>query len=319
MKKLFLILLCLTALLSYGAPVITAVINNGDWATSTTWDLNRVPQTGDTVLIPSGKTVILTLNQVISGFVYMKVYGTLKLNTGILDLGSTSIIMVYTGGKITGNGCSCEQIRIGNVKKYKAGPDVLGPQYASSSTIGFQPIISVLPVKFLGFTLTKADNAVLVQWTTAEEINAAYFQVERSVDGASWSAIASVTATGNSNTQINYSFTDKNIITPVVYYRIKEVDHDGSFTISVIRSLKTDSNKNAVQITSSPNQVMLQFNSTLSGKVMVQWINTGGQVMDQQVISHPSGQVILNSKFRGACIVAVSNGQSFYTARQIIL
>ena len=200
MKNLFLTLFLLPAFFVNGAPVITAISNTGNWNANPTWDLNRIPQTGDTILIPSGITVIVSLNQTISGTVYVKIYGVLKMSSGILDLTSTSVVMVYTGGKITGNGCSCEQIRIGNVKKYQAGPDVLGPQYASSSTIGFQPILVTLPVTFIGFNITRTNQDVLVQWSTSQEINAHYFQVERSVDGISWSAIASVTATGSSNT-----------------------------------------------------------------------------------------------------------------------
>ena len=319
MKKLLLTIILITPmLLSFGAPVIKAVINNGNWSSNSTWDLNRVPQIGDTVSIPTGKTVIISNFETVNGFLYIKIYGVMKMSSGKLDIGNTGVIMVYTGGKISGTGCSCEQIRIGGTKKYKGDPDVLGPQYASSSTSDFDPFIA-LPVKYISFTLNYTNNNVLVQWSTSDEVNASMFQVERSFDGSDWIALTSISAIGNSADVTNYSYTDKNISARVIYYRIKEIDMDGKFTYTAVRSLKTEIANAGVQILSFQNQVLLQFASEIRGTVMVQFISLSGQVIDKQMLHNPSGQMVLSSKIKGNCIVSLSDDQSFHVARQIIL
>jgi len=117
------------------ATVITATVNNGDWATTSTWDLNRAPQSGDTVVIPTGYTVILN-SPLTYDPMYIKIYGTLTLDQSAkLNLGTTSAIMVYAGGKINStNGSPSEKIRIGGTEVYRGSdPAVNGPVLLNNS------------------------------------------------------------------------------------------------------------------------------------------------------------------------------------------
>lgn len=321
MKTFILTLFIVIPTIVFSAPVITGNAITGNWTLITSWNLLRTPASGDTVIIPSGKTVVVTSNISINTL-YVKVYGTLKMNGGILDLGNTSIIMVYPGGKISGNGCSCEQIRIGNSKKYQGDPDVIGPQFASSTSNDFDPFIpsTALPVKFTAFTLTRSNHDVLVQWSTSEELNAESFQLERSTDGTNYAAITTISASGNSNTQKNYSYTDRNNTARISYYRIKETDKDGSIVYTVIKTIKNENIAQAeVNIYASGNKLVLEFNQQAKGNVVVRFITMGGQVADQQTLNQPSGQVILNNKLKGHYVIMVSNNQDLQTARQIIL
>jgi len=321
MKKPFLtLLISLSSFLGMAAPTITVVNNNDDWTHTSAWDLNRVPQSGDTVVIPAGKTLYISTNVSISNLLYVKVYGTLKMVNGILDLSTLATIVVYTGGKITGSNCSCEQIRIGNTKKYQGNnSDVLGPQYASVTTSDFDPMFTVLPVKFESFTLNYSNHNVQLQWSTSEEINAAYFEAERSFNGTDWTVISLITAKGSSNVVNTYSASDKNISARVVYYRIKETDVDGKFIYSIVKTLKTDKSSAAIQISAMQNEVYLQFTNEIKGKVAVQFFSLSGQLLDQQNIQNPSGQVKLTSRIKGNCIVSLNNGQDLHVAKQIIL
>jgi len=231
MKKLYTTLVICFALLSINseATTITLVTNNGDWTSNSSWDLNRAPQAGDTIIVPTAMTVNIYTNVTISGYVYVHVYGTLAFNhSSKLDLGSTSKIFVHAGGKITSSdGSASDQVRIGGTTVYKGNSGTLnGPVLLTSG--GQSPISEIpLPVKFVSFTVARKQDKVLVEWSTAQESNSSNFIVERSENGTSWTAIASVKAAGESSTLVNYSYTDKSINAPVVYYRVKQVDIDG--------------------------------------------------------------------------------------------
>ncbi len=92
---------------------------------------------------------------------------------------------------------------------------------------------SVLPI-----TLTKFDaqcqpnKATSVTWTTAQEINNNYFEVERSSDAITWSSLSKVNASGNSSVQKNYQITDA--LSGAAFYRLKQVDIDGKISYSSI-------------------------------------------------------------------------------------
>jgi len=321
MKK-FYFLLVLTIVVfnvSFSAPVIKSIAS-ANWATASAWDLNRMPQIGDTIEVQAGNTITVNSDIVVNGGVFVKIYGTVSFqnNNSTLSLASPSKILVYEGGNITGVSAS-EKIRIAGSIVFQGNNPVSGPVMASSTTTGFVSFSSTpLPVKFVGFTLSRKSSDILVQWSTSQQVSADHFQIERSLDGSNWNSIGSVTAAGNSFTTNNYSFTDKNISSKIVYYRIKEVDFDGSFAVTPVKSIKAEAS-NDIKIASIQNKVLLQFSQEVKGTVVVRFVSQNGQVADQQTISNPFGQVVLNSKVTGNYIISLSNGQDINTAKQVIL
>lgn len=318
MKKFYFLSLSIVFFLSsFAAPKDEAIKNNGAWSSNTTWSLARIPIDGDTVIVPFGTTLIINSNEN-NLTLYIKVYGKIKFTGGKLKLSSSSTIIVYATGSIvsTGNG----QIKIGTEEIYEEDNTVVGPVIANISTDGFVPF-SPLPVKFVGFTVTAKNNNALIQWSTSEEINANMYEVERSEDGNHWSTIAYVSAIGNSSTLNNYSYTDKNISAKVVYYRVKEVDVDGKTSFTVIKSIKSNvSNTPAdIKIASIQNKVLLQFPQEFKGSLVVRFVSMNGQLVDQQTIHNPLGQVVLNSKVTGNYVISITNGQDVNTSKQVIL
>ena len=323
MKKLYLLVLSIVFYhIAFSASIITAIAN-GNWNTNSTWNLNRLPNVGDTIVIPSSKTVIITDDINFNGFVYIKILGNLLFqnNNSTLSVDAPSVIMVYPNALISGSGSASQKIRYNNSIIFTgADAAIIGPQLASVITTGFDPF-SILPVKFIGFTVTPRDADVLVQWSTSQEINASMYEVERSLNGNNWTTIAYVAAAGNSSDVNSYSFSDKTLSGNVAYYRIKEIDFDGQTTLTSVKSIKTDSNSSAseIKIASVQNKVLLQFPQQIKGNMTVRFISISGQVLDKQVINNPVGQVVLNSRFTGNYIISVSNGQNINTAKQVIL
>src|SRR5215213_7651715 len=133
MKKLLLFLSLLSALNLAAAPPIRAV-NNGTWSQSSTWDFNRKPQNGDTVIIPANMQVVLDTIESLDDLI-VQIGGTLKLNNGKLNLNNSSRVEVGALGRLSGTGNN-DQIKIGNTFKFRGGVDlsILGPAYADEGT-----------------------------------------------------------------------------------------------------------------------------------------------------------------------------------------
>lgn len=95
---------------------------------------------------------------------------------------------------------------------------------------------AILPVTLLDFTAQKQNNLSLLQWQTTNETNNSYFDIERSFDSKLFYSIGIKQGLNNASAN-NYSFTDNAPLKGVNYYRLKQVDKDGSFTYSKIVSV----------------------------------------------------------------------------------
>lgn len=327
MKQFNLLLLSVIAFsFSFAAPVIKVNNNNGAWRNASTWDLNRAPMDGDTVIIPAGKTVLIDNNWNIDpSRLYIKVYGTLKTASSgsKLIIGSGSTVIVYKDGVVSGAGSPSEIIKIGGNTVFEGDyPAVTGPMMANVSTMGFQSFSqSALPVKFIGFTVARQNSNVLVQWSTSEEVNAGMFELQRSTDASNWNTIAYVAATGNSSAVNNYAYTDKNSTASALYYRIRQVDVDGKFTYTPVKAIRTGTTATNLTIASVQGKILLQVSEEIKGNLVVRFIGMNGQVAEQQTISGLAGQLVLAARpaVKGNYIVSVSNGQDVNVAKQIIL
>ena len=98
-----------------------------------------------------------------------------------------------------------------------------------------------LPVELLNFNAVLNGQSVDIFWTTSTEFNNDYFIIERSGNEFNWMEIAKVQGAGNSNTTLYYNEKDRNPLTGISYYRLKQVDYDGEYKytdiVSVVNSV----------------------------------------------------------------------------------
>lgn len=88
---------------------------------------------------------------------------------------------------------------------------------------------SVLPVQLLNFTASaNPDQAVDVRWSTGSEQNSSHFVLERSASLENFTEIARLDAAGQASSVRQYSFTDRNPLRGINYYRLRQIDTDGS-------------------------------------------------------------------------------------------
>lgn len=97
-------------------------------------------------------------------------------------------------------------------------------------------VYQIIPVEMLSFAAVANSNNILLSWSTASEMNNRIFEIQRA-DGndgennLNWISIGSVEGKGTTTEQTDYSFADKNPINGVSYYRLKQIDFDGTFRI----------------------------------------------------------------------------------------
>jgi hypothetical protein len=95
-----------------------------------------------------------------------------------------------------------------------------------------------LPVELTSFTgNVDSHNLATLRWATASEHNTRHFALERSKDGTSFVEVGRVAAAGTSNQTLGYQWADSQPMARTTYYRLRQVDHDGTATYSSIVTL----------------------------------------------------------------------------------
>ena len=96
-----------------------------------------------------------------------------------------------------------------------------------------QPLIA-LPVELTAFTATLRNAKVNLIWSTASEKNSKGFEVQRSQNGKDFALLQFVAGQGSTSSTTNYAAVDAQPLGGTSYYRLKQVDHDGTFAYSPV-------------------------------------------------------------------------------------
>lgn len=101
---------------------------------------------------------------------------------------------------------------------------------------------SLLPVELTSFTAQVTSSNVNLSWTTATEINNLGFEIERSVDNKNFITVGFVKGSGTVTEPKSYLFKDNYSVkgTQTVYYRLKQVDYNGTYDYSDAISVVLD-------------------------------------------------------------------------------
>ncbi len=100
-----------------------------------------------------------------------------------------------------------------------------------------------LPVTLLDFYAVADDMKVILNWSTASELNNDYFILERSKNGSDFVKLGEVAGNGTTNLQMDYTFTDHSPYLGLSYYRLSQTDYDGTTEIFPVVSVLFEGNK----------------------------------------------------------------------------
>jgi len=223
---------------------------------------------------------------------------TLSSSTNIRWNGSFSVDP-YTINCTTG--CAAGLVFGPAVTQYDAVNDFYG--FASSVT---------LPVVLAQFIASKqSDGSVKLSWTTSQEVNAGYYDVERSGDQTGWTKLGSVDAKGNSTIPSNYNLFDPSPLDGTGYYRLKMVDLDGQYVYSKTISVSSDKDNVPLVIYNNPftDLIRLKVNVNRAQNLTLTVSDMLGKTYLRQSLQAQAGDNLVNLQ------PAVIGGSGMYILR----
>ncbi len=146
-----------------------------------------------------------------------------------------------------------------------------------------------LPVELNYFTSNVVNNKILLNWSTSNEINNLGFEVQRAnkSDMLNWEILGFVKGSGNSNSTKEYSFEDNNVKAGTYYYRLKQIDNDGSFNYSNIIEVNVNLVPNEYSLSNYPNpfnpSTNIEFTIAKAGNYKIKVYNLNGEIVSELV------------------------------------
>ena len=180
---------------------------------------------------------------------------------------------------------------------------------AGCSTTGSanKSVACPLSVQLVSFSASynASNKSNILNWITASEQNNSHFEVEKSINGIEFKAIGQVKGNGTSVVEHKYQFTDKNIVSGTSFYRLKQMDFDGTsnFSNTIVLTQKGDlqliniapnpakQNMIATVYTPTSSEIMVEIRDIL-GKIIVQKSQTvkeGNNSINFEVSDYANG------------------------------
>ena len=160
-----------------------------------------------------------------------------------------------------------------------------------------------LPLSIVDFEAKKDQLGVLLNWETADGKNNNYFDIEHSTDGSNFETLETIQCTPS---QKKYSYHHRAPSVFLNYYRLKQVDLNGQFFYSPVKSVETSNNKTLRIQKISESQIVLKYQNDYK-PLKYSIINTLGNVLTQGV-SNNDMLIDIGYLPRGMYILATEMG-----------
>ncbi|HRN25776.1 MAG TPA: T9SS type A sorting domain-containing protein [Ignavibacteriaceae bacterium] len=105
-------------------------------------------------------------------------------------------------------------------------------QYQNYISFSVNGTCTIVPVELTSFSANVNDGIVVLNWSTATELNNSGFEVERKSQNTDWMRIGFVSGSGSTTEIRKYSYSDNSVTSGSYSYRLKQVDFDGTFEYS---------------------------------------------------------------------------------------
>ena len=235
-----------------------------------------------------------------------------RLAGNITDAATGAVLNNVTVTIADPAGTTDGSIATGNYKTGVAADGMINVTYALS---GYEPqtmavdfqrgvettqdvalVSSTLPVMLSSFRAAPfGKSSARLAWSTAFESGSDHFLVERSLTGTEFEPVGQVDAAGDSEVTKTYDFTDSGLDAGAYFYRLRQVDLDGSFAFSGVREVTLDGVE-GLSVFPNPVGDRLQLSADVSGTVRI-YRNDGALVRESNaagreinVLGLPAGQ-----------------------------
>lgn len=197
---------------------------------------------------------------------------------------------------------------------YNAGD----PSFTSSANFtSFSPFVAAseaaaLPVEIVTFGAKKVQQSAILSFSTASELNNSHFDIERSTDGRTFEKIGEVKGAGDSQVAVYYTFTDRQPARGTNYYRLRQVDFDGTASLSKVVSLQFGQAGGVVLFPTPVAETMnVRFDEAFATDANWQVVDVNGRVVSEGVFAaeQKDFSIPVATLMQGAYVLRVTSGQ----------
>ncbi len=178
--------------------------------------------------------------------------------------------------------------------------------------------LGAFPVELTGFTARTREHTVLLNWTTASELNNDFFEVQHSTDGREYTLIGTVNGAGTTSDFQHYRFVHPEPRPGVNYYRLRQVDFDGAFEYSPVRTVRLAPKGG---LTAYPNpagdELYLQTTDELTGEPVAVY-NAYGEPVIRSRITGPLTTLDVNHLPSGVYFIQLTAAAGVAPVRVVV-
>ncbi|MFY8019766.1 MAG: reprolysin-like metallopeptidase [Bacteroidia bacterium] len=179
--------------------------------------------------------------------------------------------------------------------------------------------ITTLPVKLIRFNATKEESKIVLNWTSASEINSDVFEIEKLDNATGFKQIGKVQAAGFSNRNRNYTFNDYSILNESeLFYRLKMVDKDGSFEYSPIASVLVDELNTELSVSPNPNKGLMWVQWENQNEFTFELLDIHGVTIMKGQSDKSSVELDVPSQYKGLFVLICKSGEQHITKKILI-
>lgn len=161
-----------------------------------------------------------------------------------------------------------------------------------------------LPVTFKEIEVKEVEqSAVRVSWSTSEEVHNDYFEVERSTDARRFQALGKVKGKGDTSVEQHYDFLDRTPLSGTSYYRIRQVDTDGTVSFSAIKPITRAANE--ATLFPNPAQERVVLKNVQPGAVIL-IRDTSGRIVKRTMATGKQLEVATGTLRPGSYVLTVT-------------
>lgn len=164
--------------------------------------------------------------------------------------------------------------------------------------LGAYEFVNVLPIELIDFTARLVNQKkVELNWQTAGETNNDYFTIERSSDGLSFQPLAELAGAGSTDETQRYHHSDFSPLDGTSYYRLRQTDFDGQFTLSEIRRIERHASGTEATVFPNPiqDQINIRWGVAAEKERIIRVYDTMGRLINQREVANDTYTTSINT------------------------
>lgn len=180
-----------------------------------------------------------------------------------------------------------------------------------------------LPVELVDFEAFPDKEEIRLEWSTATEYNSAGFDIQKSENGIDWKYLDFVPGLGNAHDLSTYHYVDSRPHWGLNYYRLKQIDFDGTYQYSKVIAAECNPSQTGVAVFPNPSTGMIniKIDQPIDQKVRLELRDHLGKRVWERVLeqdnSHSSYAIHLREK--GLYFLSIINGRQIQNKRIVIV